>query len=462
MGQIANPNITFTVTPPGGTAIDYSNKLVWSGANQSMQITQNFGRQGDTATFPLMDDWEGRTTPNFYIPAFSTVKLTDNTLGKVLFAGVANNVVQDVQGPTLNEWDLNCTDYTFYADNAIVQGTFIGYTVDQIVVALTQQANVGITAVQVKNGGFVAPGPQLASFVMPFGTLSDAWRKLATLAGQVTPYGWYVDENKALHFFDATTALSSGATFTMVPTAQNGSTTEGHWYYSNSFGYEQDGSSVRNKILVQGADQVFKHGNVTNTSPTDTFVGNGFQTSWALKYIVTGAPALYVNGLSTSVTVVSAGGTSTASWQVVQNSIGTWFLTKTDGAPASGTVLKIWYDYNVPVVAQAQDTASQTKYGVTLSEYINDTSLTTVPMALARAQRERTEYAFVVERATFTTTEDFGGWVRAGETFVYDNTFIYDVDNNAWGVNATFICISNNISFGEGGYRQAQITGVRL
>lgn len=462
MGQIASPNLTFLVTPPGGSATDYTSKLAWSGANQSMSVTQNFGRQGDTATFPLMDDWSGRATPNFHIPAFSTVKLTDNTLGKVLFAGIANNVVQDVQSPIFNEWDLNCTDYTFYADNAIVQGTFIGQTVDQIIVSLTAQANIGITAAKVSNGGFVAPGPQLASFVMPFGTLSDAWRKLATLAGQVTPYGWYVDENKALHFFDATTAVNSGATFTMVPTTQNGSSTQGHWSYANSFAYEQDGSSVRNKILVQGSDQVFKHGNVTSTASTDTFVGNGFQTSWALKYIVTGSPALYVNGVSTSVTVVGAGSTSSASWQVVQNSIGTWFLTKTDGAPASGTVLKIWYDYNAPVVAFAQDQASITQYGVTLSEYINDTSLTTVPMALARAQRERTEYAFVVERATFTTTEDFSGWVRAGQTFVYINNFIYDVQNSSWGVNDTFLCISNSISFGPGGYRQAQITGVRI
>jgi hypothetical protein len=88
--------------------------------------------------------------------------------------------------------------------------------------------------------------------------------------------------------------------------------------------------------------------------------------------------------------------------------------------------------------------------------------LTTLPAALARAQRERTEYAFVVERATFTSTEDFDGWVRAGETFVYINNFIRDVQHNSWGVNDTFICISSSVSFGAGGYRQAQITGVRI
>lgn len=462
MGQIAAPNLTFTVTPPNGSAINYTNNLVWSGGNQTMQITQNFGRQGDTATFVLMDDWQGETQPNFYIPVLSQVELVDNTAGKVLFAGYATDVVQDVQGPTLNEWDLNCTDYTFLADNAIVQGTFIGYTVDQIVVALTEQANCGITAKQVKDGGFVAPGPQLASFVQNYGTLSDAWRNLAQLASQVTPYGWYVDENKNLHFYDASTAISSGTTFVLDPTAQNGSTTEGHWYYGNSFGYEQDGTSVKNKILVQGADQTFTHGNVLTTAATDSFLGNSYQTSWALKYILSGTPALYINGISTTVTVVQAGGTGTGEWQVVQNSIGTWFLTNTTAAPSAGTVIKIWYDYQVPIVAQATDAASQATYDLVLAEYINDTSLTTVPMALARAMRERTEYAFAVERPTFTTTEDWQGWVRAGETFVYINAFMRDFTLNQWGVNATFLAISNSINFGEGGYRQAQITGVRL
>ena len=51
----APPNLTFTVTPPGGSPIDYTSKLAWSGAGQSPTINQQFGRQGDTAVFPLID-----------------------------------------------------------------------------------------------------------------------------------------------------------------------------------------------------------------------------------------------------------------------------------------------------------------------------------------------------------------------------------------------------------------------
>jgi hypothetical protein len=457
---VANPNLTFTVTPPGGSATVYTSKLAFTGASQQMTINQNFGRQGDTAVFPLVDEYS--TAPNFYIPVFSQVKLVDNAVGATLFAGIANDPVLYVDGPNRNEWNVQCTDYTFLADNAIVQGTFIGQTVDQIVVALTAQANVGITAARTASGGFVAPGPQLASFVLNYTTLSAAWRKLAQLAGQVTPYGWYVDENKALHFYDATTATSSGVTFTTSPTGTGGSLTEGHMYADGNFGYEWDGASVRNRILVQGANQTVPYISTSNP-PTDTWAGNGVQNAWPLRYIVTGSPVLTVGGVSTSLTVVQAGATGTGTWQVIQDAIGKWSLITTGTPPGSGTVIKIWYNYQVPVVAQASDFTSQSTYGLVLSEYINDSSLTTVPMALSRAQRQRNEYSFAAERITFTTTEEWLGWVRSGQTCTIVNRFVPDAHNNyTTGISATFIVISNSVTFVKGGYRQASITAVRI
>lgn len=467
---VPTPSLTFTVTPPNAAPIDYTQYLAWGGAANQISITQNFGRQGDTANFPLIDDYQGRTTPNFSIPVMSQVKLIDNNLGgKVLFAGVANDPTLRVMSPTLNEWDLKCTDYTFYADNVIVNGTFIGMTVDQIIVRLTTAANCGITAKTIRNGGFVAPGPQLASFVLNYVTLSDAWRKLATLASQSTPYGWYVDENRHLHFYDATTALSTGVTFTTSPTAVNGSSTQGHVSYDN-FSYEWDGASVRNRVLVQGANQIISHGTPLKTTPTDTFVGDGSRTSWPLRYTLEGTPILYVRGIKKDVTVVQAGqqGSSNALWQAVQNKIGQWFLITTGPAPGSNVQLKVWYSYQVPVVAQANDRGSQTLYngpnrGI-FEEYINDTTLTTVPMALARAMRERTEYAFAPERFTFNTTEDWYGWVRSGETFKVTNKYIPDAANNySYGLtNENFLCTGNSITFTPGGYRVMQITSVRI
>src|SRR5579864_589319 len=111
--MVATPSLTLTVTPPGGSATDYTTKLAWSGASTQPTINQHFGRQGDTAVFPIVDEY--LNTPNFTIPVFSQVKLVDNLAGQTLFAGVVNDPVLTLDGPNANEWDLQCTDYTFFA-----------------------------------------------------------------------------------------------------------------------------------------------------------------------------------------------------------------------------------------------------------------------------------------------------------------------------------------------------------
>jgi hypothetical protein len=460
---VARPSLTLTITPPGGSPATYQQYLAYEGTDQQMAITQNFGRQGDTATLVLADEYT--SSPNVKVPPLSRLALFDNVCSQTLFAGVVTAPEQTVISPTRNDWVLSCTDNTFYADSAIVHGVWYGFTVDQIIIAVTRQANCGISAVAVRDGGHVAPAPQLASFVLNYCTLSDAWRKLATLAGQVTPYGWYVDENLSLHFFDATSAISSGVTVTTTISAgSGGSTTEAHVLLDNTNGYTWDGTSVRNRILVQGATQTITAN--LKGAPTDTWRADGTQQAWPLRGTLSGSPTLKVGGVAVSVTVVTGGGTATGPWVAETNAIGQWFLVAS-APPAAGVVLHFWYNYQVPLVAQASDPQSQATYtgpnnGI-FSEFISDTSLTTASMASARAMQSRAEYAFAAERITFTTGEEFMGWVRAGQTFTYVNQFFLDSQRSyAPGINDTFIAIGNQVAFTKGGYRQLQVTAVRL
>jgi hypothetical protein len=459
--MVARPSLTLTITPPGGSPTAYAQYLAYSGHAQQMTITQNFGRQGDTATFPLVDEYSG--TPHYQVPVMSAVSLYDANCSQTLFAGVVTDPVQSVTGPNRNEWTLGCTDNTFYADSAIVHGVWNGFTVDQIVVDVTRQANCGITAQQAQYGGYVAPAPQLQTFLLNYCSLSDAWRKLAVLAGSATSYGWYVDENLQLHFYDATTALSSGVTFTTSPTA-SGSTTQGHVLTDGQDKYEWDGTSLHNRILVQGATQTITQ--PTSGAATDTWIADGSQTAWPLRYTVSGTPILKVGGVSQAVTSVTPGTTAPPSgWSCQQNAIGQYFLFNAS-PPAAGAKVQAWYSYSVPVIAQATDFASVAAYpgpnSGLFTEYVSDSTLTTVPMASARARQERVEYAFPAERATFSTSEDWLGWVRAGQTCVYDNQFIWDTQSSSWGVNDTFLVTANTVTFGTGGYRQQQVTAVRL
>lgn len=458
------PNLSLNLTPPGGSPTNYATKLAWSGTQQQMTITQNFGRQGDTAQLPLVDDYAATGTPTLIVPVMSRVALVDNNLATTLFAGVVTDPILQITGPNRNEWQLNCTDYTAYADNSTpITGEFIGQSIDQIVVQLTEQANCGITAATVADGGFVAPGPVLPSVAIPYMSLSSAWKTMAQLAGQVTPYGWYVDELLRLHFYDATTALNSGVTFTTHPTVA-GSATEGHIALDSQNAYEWDGTSIHNRILVQGATQTVY--SPTTGAQTDTFAGDGISMAWPLRFTVANVSQLLIGGANTTVTTVQAGGTPSGQWNAIQNASGQWFLTSTS-APATGTLIRIWYDYQIPIVAQASDAASQAAYtgpnGGIFGEFVSDSTLITQNMALARAQRERTEYAFAAERATFTATEEWVGWVRAGYTFGYVNQFVPDSQNSyAFGINDTFLVIQNTVTFGRGGYRTMLIKGVRI
>jgi hypothetical protein len=165
--------------------------------------------------------------------------------------------------------------------------------------------------------------------------------------------------------------------------------------------------------------------------------------------------------------VVTGGGSTSAAWSVQQNAFGGWFLIAAT-APAAGTSIKIWYDYQAPVIAQASDFPSQQTYtgpnGGIYSEFISDSTLSTTAMALSRAQRERVEYAFAAERLSFNATEEFFGYVRAGETFAATNFGIPDSRSSySWGLTgATFLCVSNTVTISTGGYRRMQIRGVRL
>lgn len=462
--MVAAPHLTLTVTPPGGSPTDYTTHLAWAGTNQQMTVTQNFGRQGDTLVLPIVEDYAAAGTPTIAFHSQSQVSLYDNTAAQSLFAGVANSVTQAVQAnKALNEWDLACVDYTLYADNTDVHGIFYGWTVDQIVVSLVQQANCGITAATVADGGYVEPGPQLSSYVLNFNPLSTAWRQLANLAGSTTPWGWYVDQNLELHFFPGTEALSSGVTFTTSPTLA-GSLTEGHMLLDTQNAYQQDGTSLSNRILVQGANQTISYGSITNP-PTDTWLADGTQSAWPLRYTVSGTPVLHVNDVATTAVVATSGTSTSGPWVVEQNSIGQYFLVAAT-TPAAGTEIDIWYTYLVPVVAQASDQASISEYtgpnGGVYSQFVSDSSLTTVPMALARAQQMRSEYAFVVERFTFNSSPDFIGWVRAGWTILIVNQFAYNIQSSSWGVSDTFVITANTVTFGDGGYRTMQITAIRI
>ena len=188
-------------------------------------VNQNFGRQGITAHLVWTDDFgtsrasytnpaTGLTepattagTPTFSIKPLNTVVMTDaNTdMGGpyTLFSGIITTPKLVTYGPTWNEWQCDCIDFTTYADNILVQGTWLGNTADFIVKQLIKFANgqFGATVFTTNN---VKPGPVINKYRANWIPLSTALAQVARLASSTQDFAYFIDFARDVHFFSLT------------------------------------------------------------------------------------------------------------------------------------------------------------------------------------------------------------------------------------------------------------------
>jgi hypothetical protein len=439
--------------------VDLSSKMetaTWS-------ITQQWSRQGDSADFTLMDEHPDRPySLSYTVPPLTTISLKDVGLNQMLFSGIVSQPELYWEGPNLARWHLVCRDWTFLADMTIVTGDFMNMTADAVILALMAQFPSGLTHANVLSG------PLLVRAKVPHKSMTSMLaqvEKLSSTSG--AQFGFYVDENKDLHFYDQTRAVSSGIIVSdRVADALALSTNvcgrlDRNWHYS------WDGTSIRNDVLVRGAN--------LSASRTDSVVADGHGTDWVLTFPVDTSNtsfALTVNGSSTSVSL-DTGGTPTTQYVVTKAATalvgGQWFLrTGLASTPASGTVLSLTYNYIQPVESEVVDWSSVSQFsslpnGGRLQMYIADPALLNLIAAKDRGIRELAEYSVPQERIDGDVTEDFTGHIRAGQTIELRNGAIPDSKAAyAPGLDATFLVISNSISGKPGINRRYNITGVRV
>ena len=505
------PHLTCEVTEPGGSPIDVAPFLSWSGATMQTNISSNFGRQGDTAQIVLVDDYSASVagfdvpsnTPHFFIRPFSQIVLTDvgaqsQPAKGIIFAGLVTDPQWRWTAPGRVEWILQCVDFTYYADTSIVQGEYAGLTADYIMVDITTKANCGIIAKRVADGGHVYPGPTIPVANLNYGALSDAWDIITKLASQSQIFGWFVDGNRELWFYPTAMSLSSGVTVTDTPAGNVPSITECHIDSSLAYSmtYEWDATTFYTRCVVEGATITHSYeaskARKGEIPPTDSWVGNGVQTSWPLSYqpevtsttlkaaagivstvgqtTITGAPYLTVGGVAQSVSINDGTSAITTPYQFVQATNGLWTLQVTRGVgatPSAGTSLKLWYRYKMPIIAIANLAGQQRAIGGPndgiFSELVSDTTLVTSSSAFARAQATLKEYGAPQERFTFYTDASWLGWFRCGQTFALHASQIPNSANGyTVGLVGTFFVIQQMVIFRQGGFRTTQVTAIRL
>jgi hypothetical protein len=455
-------------------------------------VSMNYGRQGTTASFQLLDDFTqsynvGEPTYGVCIVPLTEIIFQDTSTGALIFAGynTAPNITW--YSPGLAEWSLPCVDYTLRSDNIVVIADLFGLTADVMIKTLLEAASAStITGDLTANGGYLAPGPALGRLQFDYTTLSQAITKIARLSSQQTDFNWYIDNNRQVHFISLAQLPTPTITFSDYQSefGANGSnigvnfgTFRGGY---NDFSYVYDGSTIRNSAIVQGS--------YVTTPRTDWFVGNGVTSAWALSYVInsvisgaattsstgtaTTSILLYVNGALTNVSSVSQGNTPVgAGWYYTQNQVGTWILVA-PSPPTPGTQIEFQYTANQPIITQQDNNASQVYYGdshgrLMLQTFVSDTALTSLSAAIQRGQGELQEYQWAQERVTLTTNESWPGHISTGDTFYGHFSRVLDSQNSysiglTPATNAIFLVVQCNIAGQQGNFRQYTITACRV
>jgi hypothetical protein len=414
-------------------------------------ISQNFGRQGVTAHLVWTDDFGTSRalknnpatgmnmpatvagTPTFNIQPLHTVVMTDANTDfggpYKLFTGIITTPKLVTYGPTWNEWQCDAIDCTTYADNILVQGTWLGNTADVIVKQLIAFANAqfGATVFTTAN---VKPGPVINKYRANYIPLSTALAQVARLASSTQDYAYFFDFSRDCHFFSLT--QNSAPVVTFSDNATGAATSTQGWISDTNFAYEWDGSSLRNDCIVQGG--------VYQSLRVDNWVGNGSQRAYPLTFNpnTNVAPTLKVNGIAATVTVESsptAAANAGTQWVIMPNHAGQYFLqTLTAKAPGGGQPIVLRYTLDGPVIARARNAAGQVALGGTNNGIwqmgIQDSSLLTVGTAQARGNAELQEFQYAQERITFDTVDTWRGHINAGDLIIVTTHRVPDSQNS--------------------------------
>jgi len=508
------PNLKCYITPPRGQRMNLAPFMAWSGTTTTNSISQNFGRQGDTANIVLVDDYYTTVPgyhnvsgqPHFMVQPLSTIEIVDlnctsQPAAGILFAGLVTNPQWHWTSPGRVEWVLNCVDYAYYADKGVAQGQYVGLHAHEIIVDITNAADCGIIAKMYHDGGHVYPGPIIPILNLTEDKLTSHWDSITKLASGADTYGWFVDYNRELWWYPTELVFDSGVKVTDDPSATQPNIYQCQIDLEQQFFYEWDATTFFTRCLVSGAQQTVTFNlleaqksstrtrtalSATPSPATQTWVANGTQSSWTLSYVPYTSTAttiassstipqeeydylLLVNGTAQQVQVNDGTTTITSPWELIQSASGTWSLqvTTSGTVPPKGAVLQFWYKYTIAALAGANNTQMEAKLGGPnggkYSEVINDTTIITTAAAYQRAKAELNEFGAPQERIDFYTSASFLGFFRVGESFTLESSKIPNSKfNYKLGQKGdTFFVIQQMITFQKGGYRSTHVVAVR-
>jgi hypothetical protein len=365
-------------------------------------------RTPDTCNFILQ-------APDSVPTAGQEVIVYRDTTDNKLFGGVIINAKQTKLSPSEDiyyrdyAYSVECIDYQRQLDRFLVNQTYASSScktiIDDIVANFTDSA-LGFTTNNVETG------PTVTKANFSYQRVSDALSKLADLVG----YDWYVDADKDIHFFQRKTILAPYniqddlAVAGVVPTEPVGKLATdvlagigGNVVFD--FDLTPDYMQVRNRVIVRGGYEL-------SDAYTETFVTDGQKRIWKLGWKPHNVSAFTVGGAAKTYAVDNLNpddGTFEYFWNYQESYIRAAENPGTTTTPPDGTIISITYQYEVPILVQVDDTASQLLIAVTeggsgrYEHVIKDETISSKSEAQDRGQADLDAFANPMITGSFKT-----------------------------------------------------------
>jgi len=297
---------------------------------------------------------------------------------EIIFGGKILEIAYIRLGALKNILSLTCTSYVRELNRNLVKENYQNMTDKAVIQDIIFRYCIGseITADE-----FVIENITIQNIVFNYMTPGDCLTKICKLSG----YNWYLDYNKAIHYFPLTTN-----------TAPESITDTSTWIKDLSI--SKDNSNIRNRVYVRG-------GTYLSEDTTISQVADGEQTVFILPekpHAPVGETSLIVEEDDVVKTVGIKNINKAEDFDYLLSYQEKYIITTVP--PVVGTVMKYTFRYDVPVLVAVEDRDSIEDIG----QYefaIFDKDINNQDDARARALAELTDYATTLVDGSFFTYE---------------------------------------------------------
>lgn len=364
--------------------VDKSSLINW----ESVKIVDNINEKVNTCSFTI----QSHDNQTFIPEGGDTIEISEDA--DILFAGTVIKVNRKLLASKLEQYSVECKDWTQEINRLLVTESYTNKTVKEII------DDILTTYAPTFTSNNVFCNYTFSSIKFNNLSVSQCIQKIS----EAVNYFWYIDYDKDIHFFQKADELSS---FNLTDDNDN--------YVPMSLNLAYDLSQVKNRVKVQG-------GEIEGDSRTETQNGDGTKLQFVTANKFSTKPTVTVGGTGKTVGIDYLD--QEADFDCFWNFNEKYIRFKV--APVNGTNnISITGIPLIPIIAQVEDDDSISELGV-YEFYIKDTTIKSTDEAKQRASAEIDAYANSLTEGSFKTYTD---GLKSGQVINIQST-IRDIDED--------------------------------